>query len=220
MTIRLSRGEQQARTRSRLLQEGSRVFTERGFTAATVEEITAAAGVTRGALYKHFDGKEGLFLALIADIAEGQLDRWAEGEDAAATDEQHLAALGTVMEAPDADLGLAAVEFLAHVRSRPQFREQALALQHEADARAAALLRRTCDALGLRPEVPVEDLVPLISALGNGLALRSTLENDFDVERLFRAGLVSLLTGAASALPTSGADDGATTTEELTHDHH
>jgi AcrR family transcriptional regulator len=212
MAERVTRAEQQARTRRRLLDEGCRIFTERGFTAATVEEITAAVGVTRGALYKHFDGKEGLFLALAAELAEGQLDRWAAGEDAAATDEQHLEALGTVMDG-DADLGLASVEFLAHVRSRPQFLDQALALQHDADARAASLLRRTCQALGIEPEVPVEDLVPLVSALANGLALRSTFEHDFDVDRLFRAGLVALLTGATSALPVP-------TTEELSHDRH
>lgn len=216
MLERLSRTEQQERTRRRLLDAGLRAFTELGFTAATVEQITAAAGVTRGALYKHFDGKEGLFLALGADIGDDQLGRWAEDEDAAVTDEQRLAAISTVLEGADPALGLAGVEFLAHIRSRPQFFEQALALQRDADARAAELLRRTCEALGITPTLPVEDLVPLVAGLANGLALRKTLVRDLDVASLFRAGLAALLTGAAEALTPSGAERGASTLKELT----
>lgn len=39
-------------------------FSERGYAGASTEEIVRAAGVTRGALYHHFSGKPGLFLAV------------------------------------------------------------------------------------------------------------------------------------------------------------
>jgi AcrR family transcriptional regulator len=203
MAERLSRAEQQARTRRRLLDEGRRIFAERGFTAATVEEITAAAGVTRGALYKHFDGKEGLFLSFASEVAEQQLEEWSAGEDAARTDEQHLAALARPLETVDVDLGLASVEFLAHVRSRPQFHTQALRMQLDADVGSADMLRRTCEGLGVEPAIPVEDLVPIVAGLANGLLLRRLLDPDLDVPRLFRAGLVALLTGTSPPVPHS-----------------
>jgi len=58
------------RTRAELIRVARRLFAERGFGAVSSEEIVAAAGLTRGALYHHFDGKPGLFLAVIdAELA-------------------------------------------------------------------------------------------------------------------------------------------------------
>jgi AcrR family transcriptional regulator len=53
------------RTRAKLIAVGRRLFGERGFAAVSAEEVVAAAGVTRGALYHHFDGKPGLFVAVL-----------------------------------------------------------------------------------------------------------------------------------------------------------
>lgn len=54
-------------TRRRLFRAAADVFAERGVGAATVEEIAAAAGFTRGALYSNFAGKEQLVLAMLDD---------------------------------------------------------------------------------------------------------------------------------------------------------
>lgn len=52
-------------TRERLLDEGLRLFAERGFRGTTVGDIEAAAGLVprRGALYKHFGSKRALLEA-------------------------------------------------------------------------------------------------------------------------------------------------------------
>jgi AcrR family transcriptional regulator len=52
-------------TRERLEQVAAKLFAERGFSAVSAEELVAAANVTRGALYHHYDGKEGLFAAVL-----------------------------------------------------------------------------------------------------------------------------------------------------------
>jgi AcrR family transcriptional regulator len=52
------------RTRSLLLDAAEDVFAEKGFTAATLDDIASAAGYTKGAIYKHFSTKEDLFLAV------------------------------------------------------------------------------------------------------------------------------------------------------------
>lgn len=48
------------RTRKVILESAARVFEERGYKAATINEILTAAGVTKGALYFHFPSKEAL----------------------------------------------------------------------------------------------------------------------------------------------------------------
>jgi AcrR family transcriptional regulator len=51
------------RTRQHLVDVATQLFTERGYEATSIEVILEAAGVSRGALYHHFDGKEALFEA-------------------------------------------------------------------------------------------------------------------------------------------------------------
>lgn len=60
-----TRDERAEATRSDLLRVGRDLFAERGFTAVGTEEIVTRAGLTRGALYHHFGGKQGLFQAVL-----------------------------------------------------------------------------------------------------------------------------------------------------------
>jgi len=54
-----------ARTRKRLIEAAAAVIGEKGFDRASLEDIAALAGMTRGAVYGNFKNKEELFLALI-----------------------------------------------------------------------------------------------------------------------------------------------------------
>jgi AcrR family transcriptional regulator len=62
---RMSRKESQLQTRERLLDAALQVFSRRGYSAASVDEIAAEAGFSKGAVYSNFSSKEDLFLALI-----------------------------------------------------------------------------------------------------------------------------------------------------------
>lgn len=53
-------------TRRLVLGEAGTLFAERGYNAASLEEIGQAAGVTRGAVYHHYGSKRGLFEAVAA----------------------------------------------------------------------------------------------------------------------------------------------------------
>jgi AcrR family transcriptional regulator len=57
-----------AETRSKLIAAGRQAFGELGYAEASMDDFTAAAGLTRGALYHHFGDKKGLFEAVIAEI--------------------------------------------------------------------------------------------------------------------------------------------------------
>ncbi|TQM26458.1 TetR/AcrR family transcriptional regulator [Nocardia bhagyanarayanae] len=55
-------------TRRTLLETAARLFAEREYADLSAEELVRAAGLTRGALYHHFDGKKGLFEAVVDEL--------------------------------------------------------------------------------------------------------------------------------------------------------
>jgi TetR/AcrR family transcriptional repressor of nem operon len=65
---RTKRLRDSGRTRERLLQAASREVYRSGFQSASLDNILAVAGVTKGALYHHFDGKEALGYAVVEEI--------------------------------------------------------------------------------------------------------------------------------------------------------
>jgi AcrR family transcriptional regulator len=64
----MSRAEQAAGTRSELMRTARELFAERGYSGVGTEEIVARAGVTRGALYHHFEDKKDLFRAVHEEL--------------------------------------------------------------------------------------------------------------------------------------------------------
>lgn len=70
-----------AETRAKLLAAARRAFGESGYAAASMDDFTAKAGLTRGALYHHFGGKPGLFEAVAMELDReitARLDALAE----------------------------------------------------------------------------------------------------------------------------------------------
>lgn len=66
--MKVTKAAQTAATRSRLEKVAHDLFAARGFEAVSAEELVAKADVTRGALYHHYDGKEGLFAAVVETV--------------------------------------------------------------------------------------------------------------------------------------------------------
>ncbi len=62
------RSEMIAETRAKLLAAARQAFGTIGYADASMDDFTAAAGLTRGALYHHFGDKKGLLQAVIAEI--------------------------------------------------------------------------------------------------------------------------------------------------------
>ncbi len=63
-----SKREQRETTTSALVTVAGRLFAERGYAGVGLDEVAAAAGVTRGAVYHHFGSKLGLFRAVVEDV--------------------------------------------------------------------------------------------------------------------------------------------------------
>ena len=75
---RRTQGERTAQTRAALITAARRLFGAEGFAEVGAERVTREAGMTRGALYHQFDGKAGLFAAVLdqveAEIAQRVAD--------------------------------------------------------------------------------------------------------------------------------------------------
>ncbi|HEY2438548.1 MAG TPA: TetR/AcrR family transcriptional regulator [Solirubrobacteraceae bacterium] len=69
-----------------LIETARGLFAERGYADVGTEEIVRAAGVTRGALYHHFDGKRELFQAVYEDVERQLVEQIAESAMSAASD--------------------------------------------------------------------------------------------------------------------------------------
>ena len=79
MNVKKTQAERSQATRTALVLAARRLFAERGYAGVGTEEIVRAAGVTRGALYHHFDGKRELFEAVYSQIESELAQRIAEG---------------------------------------------------------------------------------------------------------------------------------------------
>jgi AcrR family transcriptional regulator len=75
--------ERRAATRAWLLAAARPLFADRGFHGVAADEIVAAVGLTRGALYHHFGGKDGLFAAVVEDLQAAVAARIAAAATAA-----------------------------------------------------------------------------------------------------------------------------------------
>jgi len=64
------RAAQGRATRGQLIEVATRLFAEHGYEGTSVEAVLSAAGVSRGALYHHFAGKEALFEAVVAAVSD------------------------------------------------------------------------------------------------------------------------------------------------------
>lgn len=62
------RTEIMAENRAKLIAAARKAFAEKGFAAASMDDLTAEVGLTRGALYHNFTDKKGLLAAVVAQI--------------------------------------------------------------------------------------------------------------------------------------------------------
>jgi AcrR family transcriptional regulator len=63
-----------AATRSRLLEAAAELLAEGGYAAASVAAVADRAGLSAGALYRHFPSKVDLFCELFGELAEAELE--------------------------------------------------------------------------------------------------------------------------------------------------
>jgi AcrR family transcriptional regulator len=153
-----------AERRAVLIEAAGRLFGERGYEATRLDEIAAAAGVTKPIVYRHFDSKRDLYLALL-DRHRDDLAGFVASIPARGSTEERLR---TVLEV-----------WLDYVQARSYawrmlFRDtgggpEIAARRREVHARARAVLVEIIRSLAATP-VPRRELEPLAELMSMGMA--------------------------------------------------
>jgi len=178
MQDRLTRQERKTQTRERLIDAAAQVFARRGFEAASLDEVAAAAGYTKGAVYSNFASKTELFVALIERRIEVESARHASGIDGASPEaaSTYLAQESETESEWDRQWLILAIEFWLHAM-RDERARALLAEQYErARTVSAELIASFYRNSGQEPTLPARDMAIVIEALSIGLGFQSAID--------------------------------------------
>ena len=198
---RLTRKQRQEHTRRCLLESAGRVFARRGLGQASVDEVAADAGFTKGAVYANFGSKEELFLEML-DLRFAR--RLEDMDRALSTDEPpevQARVAGrdfAVFLAGDPDWRRLFFEAALHASRDAAFRAKLQAHYARMRARMAALLEARSAAGGFDPGVPFDQLATMVFAMANGIGFEQLVEPEAVPEDLFSTMLELFTLGAAS----------------------
>jgi AcrR family transcriptional regulator len=196
---RLTRAEQQAETRTRVLDAAVRVFRKRGLYDATLEEISEAAGYTRGAVYSNFAGKEDLLLAVLEHRLEPRFQALAapliEARSAADQGEAMRMFMRGLLTEERSHL-LLLCEFWGHAVREPRVRERFVQTRRARRALIEAMIERRL----ARHETPLRrspsELAAGFLALAVGVLFEGIVDPELDPEAL-HSSIFTLIAEAA-----------------------
>jgi AcrR family transcriptional regulator len=176
-------------SREKLLEAAAKVVAERGFEAASVDEIATEAGLSKGTLYWNFKSKDELFRALLDEHVERRMRTMIELAESASADQDM---------APQASQGffdllreerqfvLLSREYWSRAARDPEVRKRFI----ERQAKLRAALAKALDArhrqLGAPPfSMPAEEAATAFLALGEGLSFQKLVDPDSVPEHLY-----------------------------------
>ena len=157
--------------RTRILDAAARVVAERGLAGASLDQVAAAAGFTKGAVYSNFASKDELFLALLEAQSAARVTAVEESLQRTRDLPEALTAVGRELTRTDPAGELLFVEFWQRAVRDPAVREAFVRSRRALRARIAAVVEAF---LRSRPEAATWDaqsLTVVLLALANGLAL-------------------------------------------------
>jgi AcrR family transcriptional regulator len=163
-----------AQTRARLLQAASEVFAERGYDRASLDDVAAAAGLTKGAVYSSFTGKDELFYALMRERIGERLALVTEAVDRQTTVEGMTRDAGdglVELVSGQADWHLLFIEFWARAVRDPSLMDEFARQRRSARELIAHFLERQAAQTGRSLPAPADQLAVAALALSNGIAI-------------------------------------------------
>ena len=195
-----TRRRNRARTREALLNAATEVFAEKGFAAATLQEISAAAGFTRGAFHHHFASKEELFLAVIARHDEELLAAYEPIGIGGLPSPPHVdAQRWHEVHSTDQDDVALRLELRALALRDPALRHRLIEVDRAAEAATADRLKDVVDAQAKVWRYPPGHIAALLHVTSGALRARAALGEPDAVDLM--ETMLALVWGAAIERP-------------------
>jgi AcrR family transcriptional regulator len=195
VSTRLTRSERKELTRELLLDAAIEVFARQGYHGASLEDVAAAAGFTKGAVYSNFSTKADLFLALLVRETARRnvaLARAIASESVA--DLPDMAGRWLARQATEQrDWDVLTVEFWLAAARDPDIAHRLREGRQEIMDELGGLVDARLAASGTQPDLSGRDIVTLVDALGTGLLMNSLVEPEAVRPGLFAEALRRLL---------------------------
>lgn len=179
------RRPRRAEVRERLVATALTVFTERGYDGSTLDQVAAAAGFSKGAVYSNFASKDELFLALMDRQVEDYLGRIRTVLHGTCDDSSGrlVGDALTGMLTQDRDWQLLFLDYVGRAARDPHMHAQLAAHRARVRDLIAAVVR---DALGEdHNKLDASSLAVTLLALSNGLAIERFIDPDAVPDALF-----------------------------------
>jgi AcrR family transcriptional regulator len=181
MTIdRLTPTRRRELTRRSLLEAAAAVFAREGFHAASLDEVAAAAGFTKGAVYSNFKSKEDLFLALLDDRLEENVAAVQAARDADSPGEgDGFANIRDVLSYPrmrDPAWTRLYLEFVLYAARNPAAQARLVENIRRSHDIALRMIRAEHERLGITSPLPIEELATISLAVFEGLATTHAID--------------------------------------------
>ena len=168
-----------AETRRRVLDAAFEVFAEHGIAASSLNDVAAAAGLTKGAVYSSFSGKDELVLALMEEHAAQRMAAGLASFDASLELGEALSHVGEALVRAmrtDASWHRLLAEYFAMSQHDPARREALRARRREAREAVVRALVRLSETTGLRLPLPAPEFAVVLFALSNGFAVEEGID--------------------------------------------
>jgi AcrR family transcriptional regulator len=194
-------------TRARLLEAASEVFAEHGYDRASLDDVAAAAGLTKGAVYSSFASKDELFYALMRERIGERLALVAAAVHRQTTLEdttRDAAAVLAELIFSRAEWQLLFIEFWARAVRDPSLRKEFARQRRDARELIARFIEQQDAQLGIDLPAPADQLAVAVLALSNGVAIEQLADPDTVDPAVFGTTLGLLLNGRG--LPTPSRD--------------
>lgn len=199
--MRLTRAEIRRRNRDALLDAAAQVFAQRGFRVATVDDVAAAAGLTKGAVYSHFDDKHDLFAAAIARRYAERHQTFLEIMSTGVGEERVAVAATEFVRSvtADADWALLFVEAWAEMMRTPTFGVELRRLANEFRTAVARLVEDQLAAQGRRAQGSAERVAEMVIAASHGFGVAHRLDPEHAPAELFAEHMALVAAGVLAA---------------------
>jgi AcrR family transcriptional regulator len=161
-------------TREHLLEAAALVFARDGFHRASLDDIAALAGFTKGAVYSNFKSKEDLLLACMDQRIARQFDQIAGSLDTEhRTQEEQLPRIAdtVVQHMWDDNWTMLWLEFVLFAARNPEAREKLVSLTRKSREQIEELIRKEYANTGIEPKHAPEEVAVISTAMFEGLGM-------------------------------------------------